>query len=96
MPGRPITRIAPSLPCIIGLPGRIAMRQNAMVGALRLQRPLDEVMVADRGAAHGDQDIRFELARAADAFRGGGECVGGDAEIDDLGALGARQRPRCA
>ena len=30
MPGRPITRIAPSLPCIIGLPGRIAMRQNAM------------------------------------------------------------------
>ena len=51
-------------------------------------------MVADRGAAHGDQDIGVRLARPADALRGGGDRVGGDPEIDDLGALGARQRPQ--
>ena len=60
--------------------------------ALGLQRPLDQVVVADRGPAHGDQDICFKLAGAADALRGGGDRVGGDPEIDDLGALGARQR----
>ena len=61
--------------------------------ALGLQRALDEVVVADRGAAHGDQDIGAGVAGAADAVGGGLDGVGGNAEIDGLGALGARQRP---
>ena len=62
--------------------------------ALGLQRLLDQVVVADRGAAGRDEDIGAAVAGAADALRGGLDGVGGDAEIDGLGAFGARQRPQ--
>ena len=62
--------------------------------AFGLERPLDEVVVADRGAAGGDEDIGAEVAGAADAVGGGLDGVGGDAEIDGLGALVTGQRPQ--
>ena len=55
---------------------------------------LDQVVVADRGAAGRDQDIGAGVAGAADAVGGRLDRVGGNAEIDGLGALGARQRPQ--
>ena len=56
LPGRPRTCMLPSRPCIIGLPGRMAILQNeapCLVG----ERLLDEVVIADRGAAEGDQHV---------------------------------------
>ena len=94
MPGRPITRIAPE-PAVhhrLARPHRDLPERHG--DALGLQRPLDEVVVADRGAAGRDQDIGAGLAGAADAGHGGFQGVGGNAEIDDVGALMARQRPQ--
>ena len=49
--------------------------------ALGLQRSLDKVVVADRGAAGRDQDIGAGLAGTADAGYGGFHGIGGNAEI---------------
>ena len=62
--------------------------------AFGLQRLFDQVVVADRGATGGDEDIGAGLAGAPDAGRGVRNSVGGNAEIDGLGALLAGQRPQ--
>ncbi len=94
MPGRPITRIAPSRPCIIGLPGRIAICQNAMVTPsassdclTRSWSPTEAPPVVTRISAPQSRARRMPS-------RGGLDGIGGDAEIDGLGAFVAGQRPQ--
>ncbi len=60
--------------------------------AFGLQRLLDKIVVADRSAAGGDEDIGAAVAGAADAQRGRLDGVGGNAEIDGLGAFVTGQR----
>ena len=60
--------------------------------ALGVQRLLDEIVVADRGAAGGNQNIGAAVARAANTLCGGLERVAGDAEIDGVGAFLTGQR----
>src|SRR3954469_24428424 len=56
------------------------------------QRLLDQVVVADRCASGRDQDVGAALTGAADAGGGGLERVGGNTEVDGLGALAAGER----
>ena len=79
----------PSRPCMRGLPGRSATRQKPSVHALPRQRRLHEVVLADGGAAEGDEEIRARLARRLDPALEVVEAVAGDAEVDRL-APGAR------
>ena len=94
MPGRPMHAHAaqPAVHHRLARPHRDPPERHG--DAFSLQRLLDEVVVADRGAAGGDQDIGAAVAGPADSFRGGGDRVGGNPEIDGLGALGPRQRPQ--
>ena len=59
-----------------------------------LQGLLDEVVVADRSPARGDEDVGAAVASVADAPRGGLHGIGGDAEIDGLSPFLMGQRPQ--
>ena len=63
---QPSTCMAPSRPCIIGRPGRSATRQNDSVEPFGGERLLHQIVLADRGAAGGHQNIGAAVARAAD------------------------------
>ena len=95
MPGRPSTRRSPRRPCIIGLPGRMAIFQKPISTPSRSSACLHEVVVADRCAAGRHEDVGAGFDRAADRGRGVVHGVAGDAEIDDVGAL-VRARARAA
>ena len=64
LPGKPRTGTSPRRPNSSGLPGRIAIFQKSSSQALAAERLLDEVVVADRGAAGGDQQIEARRPRA--------------------------------
>ena len=66
LPGTPSTCMTPSRPCISGRPGRSASRQNDKLHAFGGERLLHKIVIADRRAAAGDENIGVELARAAD------------------------------
>ena len=66
LPGRPSTRARSLAANISGLPGRMAMRQKSMAKPCALSARLHEIVVADRGAARGDQQI---------VLRAGGDAV---------------------
>ena len=84
--------MAPSRPCISGRPGRIAIFQNDSSHAFGRERPVDEIIIADRSAAGRHQNIGVEIARAPHRLDRLIELVGHDAEIDEVGAFGADQR----
>ena len=83
LPGRPSTGAAPSGRTSAACPGRIAICQKSSVEALRLQRRLHQVVVADRGAAGGDQQV---------ACRAGGDAAAAIASR----VVAARWRARSA
>ncbi len=89
LPGRPITSIGPRRPCISGLPGRSATRQNPSP-APPVPGRLNEVVIPHGGATEGDEQVGLLLSRPAEGGFEGGVVVGGDAEVDDLrtGLLG--------
>ena len=64
LPGRPSTCIPPRRPCISGRPGRSADLPERQRHALRGQRLLHEIVIADRGAAGGHQARRRRRSRA--------------------------------
>ena len=55
--------MAPSRPCMSGLPGRMAMRQKPSSMPGRDERLLHEIVIADRGAAERHQHVGFGVAR---------------------------------
>ena len=79
LPGRPSTRDCPRRPNISGLPGRMAIFQKASVMPRVLQDRADEIVIADRGAAAGDDDVGALCSREV----GIEVCarVAGDAEL---------------
>ena len=83
------TCIRPSRPDISGLPGRIAIFQKIERHAARHHGLLHEVMIAHRGAADGHKHVgalRYcRIKRRVERLH----PVGGDAEIDHLGARAA-------
>ena len=99
--------MSPSRPKISGLPGRIATFQNVELHAERVQRGRDEIVIADGGAADGDEHVgvgarspslsarSLGVARdAEDARRGSGRCRQ-RGKADRVGGddlIGARQR----
>ena len=84
--------MAPSRPCISGLPGRMATRQKPSSQALAASAGLHEVVVADRGAAEREQQIGAGRARGVDAAFERRETVARDAEVDRLAAGVADER----
>ena len=84
LPGRPSTRGWPRRPNISGLPGRMAIFQKPSAMPRASSTGRDEVVVADRGAADGDDDVGVlglgEVGVEALAR------VAGDAEQAGLGA----------
>ena len=76
----------PETPVHQGLSGAQSHPPEAELHAFRAERRLDEVVVADRGAAEGDEEIRSRRPGAAHGVPQGADIVGGDAEIDGLGA----------
>ena len=83
----------PSRPFIIGRPGRSATRQNDSSSPSAFEPALDEVVVADRGAAGRHQDVGAGIARAADRGAGRLDLVRHDAEVDHLGAFARAPAP---
>ncbi len=69
----------------------MAIFQNASVHAARLQRRGDEVVVADRGAADGDDDVG--VPRAGEVLVQALARVAGDAQLLRLGAGLLGERP---
>ena len=69
LPGRPSTRACPRRPNINGLPGRMAIFQNASAMPRASSTGRDEVVIADRGAADGDDDVGVVRALAKWASR---------------------------
>ena len=86
--------MAPSRPCISGRPGRSANPPERQCHAFGRKRLLHEIVVADGGAADGDEDVGAAFAGAPDGGDGVVEPVGDDAEIGHVGAFGARERSR--
>ena len=64
-------------------------RQRESLGR---ERPLHEVVIADRGATRSDEDIGAHLARTPHPCGGLGKAVGHDAKVDNLTPLPARER----
>ena len=58
--------MAPSRPCISGLPGTHGDAPEAELHPRRNERLLDEVVIANRGAAERHQDVGFGVMGAAD------------------------------
>jgi len=61
--------------------------------AFGFERPLDEVVVPTEAPPVVTRNIGAQVPGAADAIRRGLEGVGGDAEIDGLGAFVTGQMP---
>ena len=80
------------MPCISGRPGRSATFQNDSDTPSAAKALLDEVVVADRGAAGRHQHVCAGLPRAPDRGNGVVDAIGNDAEIDHLRAFTLRQR----
>ena len=91
LPGRPSTGVGPMRPNISGLPGRMAIFQKSSVMPCCAERALDQIVIADRGAAGGDQKVG--PGRAGDR-RCSASRVGGDAEVDGLGPATRRKATR--
>ena len=89
--------MAPSLPCISGLPGRMAIFQkSSSMPSAREAPSLHEVVLADRGAAGGDEDIGGSSRALRTAAMVLVERVRDDAELGRLGALRSRRAPQGA
>ena len=65
---------APSRPNISGLPGRMAIFQKSSAMPSSVERLLDEVVVADRGAAERDEDVGGKRERRVDRRADRGAC----------------------
>ena len=76
--------MSPSRPCIIGRPGRTATFQNDSVEPLGGERLLDEVVVADRGAACRHQHVGGGVARTSHGRDRLVEPIRDKAEVDYL------------
>ena len=96
MPGRPSSSIVAEASVHQRLSGPQGHAPEAEIHALAAQGLLHEVVLADRGAAEGDEDVGARIPRRLDALVEGFERVPGNAEIDGLGAglLGHQQRWR--
>ena len=65
---------------------------EAELHALPRERRLDEIVLADRGAAEGDEHVGAGILRREDALFERLEGVAGDAEIDRLAARALDER----
>ena len=79
-------------PCIIGRPGRSATRQNDSSKPSIGKCPLDQVVLADRCAAGGHENVCIELPCVAHGGRDVLDTVPNDAEFVHFGSIQARKR----
>ncbi len=63
--------------------------------AFGIERCLDQIMITDRSATGGDEDVDAAVARAPDCGGSGVEGVADGAEIDRVGAFRTRQCLQC-
>ena len=79
LPGRPRMRVCLSRPNISGLPGRMAIFQNDSAIPRAVEHGRDQIVIADRGAADGDQHVgvaRLCEMRGKAFAAGRGRCRG--------------------
>ena len=94
LPGRPSTTASPSAPGHHRLARAQRDPPEIDRAARRLERGADEVVIADRRAAGGDEDVGLDAARRRRVERV--EPVGEDAEIDDRRRAGRRASRRAS